>query len=366
MSTILLPLNAAEISAIFDGSKKYVLRKDVPKQRINRIVVCSKEPKKPVVGEIAVKTALIMECDLLWEKTKEGLDITKEEFNKFYKNKTIGIAYKVEKAHLYNCVKSLEAFGLRSIPSTFVYLKECPYCHNVIVFDTPNSSLSNSKSEEHIIPKSLGNEELIIPKGIICDSCNNYFAREIEKPFLNNKTIVNLRFKHFIPSRKDRVPETQVLIGQDSARIIFDHKTNSAIINGNDLLDDTIKMFLTKQLPPFLLFEIDVNDLKEKYYISRFLVKIFTEINIYYATQLFKISENRACYTFDEKMSELFNYVRFGNKNKKVYNYTVKIRDEYYGDDFISRIDLLFDNKSKKIIGMNFDLYELRFTLYIS
>lgn len=36
-------------------------------------------------------------------------------------------------------------------------------------------SSDNSTSVEHIIPESLGNKD-ILPKGIVCDSCNNYFA----------------------------------------------------------------------------------------------------------------------------------------------------------------------------------------------
>lgn len=48
-----------------------------------------------------------------------------------------------------------------------------------------NQDSTESKSIEHIIPESLGNDELILDKGIVCDKCNNYFSREIENPVLN-------------------------------------------------------------------------------------------------------------------------------------------------------------------------------------
>jgi len=39
-----------------------------------------------------------------------------------------------------------------------------------------NSSFSK---EEHIIPESLGGEE-ILPKGFVCDRCNQYFGTKVE------------------------------------------------------------------------------------------------------------------------------------------------------------------------------------------
>lgn len=60
-------------------------------------------------------------------------------------------------------------------------LKKCPYCGSDLIFaeniDTANIHQKlNTSSEEHIIPKSLGNDDLILEKGTICDACNNYFA----------------------------------------------------------------------------------------------------------------------------------------------------------------------------------------------
>lgn len=64
---------------------------------------------------------------------------------------------------------------------------------------------SSSKSVEHIIPESLGGVEHILPRGIVCDKCNNYFAREVEKPFMENEAIKLLRIEEQIPSKKGRM-----------------------------------------------------------------------------------------------------------------------------------------------------------------
>ena len=60
----------------------------------------------------------------------------------------------------------------------------CIFCEN---------DSSSSKSVEHIVPASFGNSTSVLPKGIVCDKCNNYFARKIESPFLNSEAILQLR-----------------------------------------------------------------------------------------------------------------------------------------------------------------------------
>lgn len=63
-----------------------------------------------------------------------------------------------------------------------------------------------NKSKEHIIPESLGNIETILPPGIVCDKCNNYFSRKIEQPILNSPMIRLLRFDRNIPNKKGNIP----------------------------------------------------------------------------------------------------------------------------------------------------------------
>lgn len=71
-----------------------------------------------------------------------------------------------------------------------------------------NQDSTESKSVEHIIPESLGNDELILDKGIVCDKCNNYFSREIENPVLNLDGFKQLRFYELIKSKRGRIPNS--------------------------------------------------------------------------------------------------------------------------------------------------------------
>jgi HNH endonuclease len=65
---------------------------------------------------------------------------------------------------------------------------------------------SSSKSLEHIIPESLGNEEHTLPPGVVCDACNNYFASSIEQPVLESGYFVTSRFNALIPNKRQRMP----------------------------------------------------------------------------------------------------------------------------------------------------------------
>ena len=65
---------------------------------------------------------------------------------------------------------------------------------------------SGSRSIEHIMPESIGSRRRVLPKGIVCDDCNNYFARKVEQPILNHSWMRNLRAWHQVPTKKGNYP----------------------------------------------------------------------------------------------------------------------------------------------------------------
>lgn len=42
-----------------------------------------------------------------------------------------------------------------------------------------------AKAQEHVVPHALGNEGWVLPKGTVCDPCNNYFGGKVDSPFVN-------------------------------------------------------------------------------------------------------------------------------------------------------------------------------------
>src|SRR3990172_9041277 len=76
----------------------------------------------------------------------------------------------------------------------------CVFCKN---------DCTNSRKVEHIIPESLGNTKHLLPKGVVCDSCNSYFGIKVEKPLLDSHYFRQARFRNRIYNKNDRVPTIQ-------------------------------------------------------------------------------------------------------------------------------------------------------------
>jgi hypothetical protein len=56
------------------------------------------------------------------------------------------------------------------------------------------------------MPESLGNTKYILPKGVVCDTCNNYFSNAVEAPVLNHQSFRNIRAKYMVPTKKGKFP----------------------------------------------------------------------------------------------------------------------------------------------------------------
>jgi hypothetical protein len=65
---------------------------------------------------------------------------------------------------------------------------------------------SEGRSVEHILPESIGNRTRTLAPGIVCDPCNNYFARKVEGPVLAHDSFRNLRARWQIPNKQGVMP----------------------------------------------------------------------------------------------------------------------------------------------------------------
>lgn len=72
-----------------------------------------------------------------------------------------------------------------------------------------------SRSREHVIPESLGNSTLVLPSGVVCDNCNNYFSRKVERPLLESEPMASLRFQEALPSKRGRIPRATGVLTPD-------------------------------------------------------------------------------------------------------------------------------------------------------
>lgn len=132
---------------------------------------------------------------------------------------------------------------------------------------------TDSKSVEHIIPESLGNTASVLPKGAVCDSCNNYFATKVEKPVLESSEFVQLRFNQLIRSKKGRVPKTDILVGP--------HIVNATRNDRLDFSFDTddfnkIEKYIESNANGEIMIPV-TGEPPSDHFISRFLAKMALE-----------------------------------------------------------------------------------------
>lgn len=123
MCRILMPINPEYVDEILAGRKKYEYRKIKAKRNnIDKMIIYSTSPIMKVVAEVDIKEILEEEPEKLWEMTKNESGITKEFYNKYYKNKNTAIAFKLGTIKVYDEPKNLNDIGINYVPQSFVYL----------------------------------------------------------------------------------------------------------------------------------------------------------------------------------------------------------------------------------------------------
>jgi hypothetical protein len=135
----------------------------------------------------------------------------------------------------------------------------------------------NSKSVEHIIPESLGNKEHILPRGLVCDNCNQYFATKIEKPLLEQPYFKNVRHRAGIENKKGRIPIEKALIISpeiEEIEIMIDKKGKTILLFNDG--EKAKRILLNPKSGSFIIPTFDKPEENNKI-LSRFLAKVAIE-----------------------------------------------------------------------------------------
>jgi hypothetical protein len=206
----------------------------------------------------------------------------------------------------------------------------CIFCKN-------NSS--DSKSIEHIMPESFGNKTYVLPKGAVCDKCNNYLSIKIEKKLLEQDFFKNLRHRNVIESKKGKIPkglaivpktgfEAEIIFNKEYPIVNVDKESFNAIMNGE----------VNELIIPFIPEPEKTNRI-----ISRFLCKVGLEA----LGHRFMVQPGGLDYIVEEtQFDPIREYVRY-DKSKEYWVYNVrKIYSEtekFYSSDEEKYYDMLYE-----------------------
>jgi hypothetical protein len=176
-----------------------------------------------------------------------------------------------------------------------------------------------SKSKEHIIPESLGNKEFILPRGAVCDKCNQYFSINIEKIVLEQPYFKYLRHCKEVESKKGIIPKIKGIIGGD-VEVIREKNGDIYILVDDDLILEKMR---NGEINNIIIPQYKIPSNKDRI-LSRFIGKIAVEALAF----SFYPNDGWNEEIVDKKeIDELRNYIRFGSKPKfweynirKIYN----------------------------------------------
>lgn len=123
MNTILLSVKPEYSEKIFNGVKKFEYRKSLAKKDVNRILIYTTSPIKLIIGEVEVIEKISLEVTKLWAKTQNYSGMSKKKYLWYFNGYVNASAYKLGKITKYETPKTLDQFGVKQAPQSFVYIK---------------------------------------------------------------------------------------------------------------------------------------------------------------------------------------------------------------------------------------------------
>ncbi|MBQ5476058.1 MAG: hypothetical protein IIT65_15610 [Lachnospiraceae bacterium] len=186
---------------------------------------------------------------------------------------------------------------------------QCIFCHK---------DSSTSKSVEHIIPESLGNMEHILPKGYVCDTCNNYFSVKIEKELLAQPYFVSMRRRNDIRTKHGRfVKETFIFPSiMDISPVSYNPEEKIVYIENDSVVNAIISGKCNKAFS-LLYDEPDTPNT----FLSRFLAKCAYEYFLYnMGKENYDLCVQEYLGRGKDILKELREYARYGLGKYWQYN----------------------------------------------
>lgn len=120
---VLMPIKPKYANQILDGAKKFEYRKSkIRKNNVHSIIIYATAPVKKVIGEVEILDIIEDTPENIWNQTHEHSGMTKEDYDKYFKDKDIAVAYVLGKAKRYTKEKSLAKFDICYYPQSYVYV----------------------------------------------------------------------------------------------------------------------------------------------------------------------------------------------------------------------------------------------------
>lgn len=119
-----------------------------------------------------------------------------------------------------------------------IKLKKCIYCL---------SETGTFNSEEHILPETLAGDNIFLPKGFVCDACNNGISSKLDEALINFEPIAFLRVQFTPYTKAGKFPkanfQNMVMEKTDPNHIKITAKDKTARPKNKRILEDGQEAF---------------------------------------------------------------------------------------------------------------------------
>lgn len=173
---------------------------------------------------------------------------------------------------------------------------------------------TKSRSVEHIMPESIGSKKRILPPGVVCDKCNNYFARKVEQPILSHSWMRNVRAWQQVPNKKRTYPSMVGHIASTDIAVNFRRGPTGQFQLNPEKKSDKLALseVIADGFEKPLIFAIEDNPPERE--MSRFLGKMAYES----VAEIFCKDPQGASHLCNEPFFDnVRKYARYGNNFQK-------------------------------------------------
>jgi hypothetical protein len=164
------------------------------------------------------------------------------------------------------------------------------------------------------MPESIGSKKRLLPRGVVCDKCNNYFARKVEQPILNHPWMRNIRAWEQIPNKKGTYQSMVGYIAGTEVAVNMRRSPSGGIQLDTEKRNDQkmLQRAISDNFERPLIFTIE--DELPKREMSRFLCKMAYET----FAELFCKSLQGTSHLINEPfLNNIRRYARYGDNFKE-------------------------------------------------
>lgn len=214
----------------------------------------------------------------------------------------------------------------------------------------------SSKSQEHVIPESLGNKDHVLPPGWVCDACNNYLSREVEAPFMNSDYGRQARFDMRVESRRGRIPIGRGFHLPSRTKVDLKFDQDGLTFYASDGEDQDCFVRILHDRKNGSLWIPQAGDPEECYETSRFIAKVALEVLALHGVEIEGWNEEIAG---KAELDEIRDYVRRGRRGfvwpvhmRRIYPAERRFSDDINPEfQVLHEFDLLFIPASDLSVG---------------